>query len=334
MRRRDVMAGLLVAATMGRAQAQQTAKVNRIVIAGPSIPVTEMREDANRYFGAFFKELRRKGYVEGQNLAIERYSRSGRSDVVAELVRDAISQSPDLIFAANGPVALGCKAATTTIPIVGLTDDPVALGLVSNLARPGGNVTGVSIDAGLGVWGKRLELLRETSPRISKVGFLASRDVWESHSSGAMAAVREIVQKAGMSLLGPPLEAIEEAEYRRVFAAMAQEGADALMVFDQPANFLNRRLIVDLAERGRLPAIYGYREHVELGVLMAYAFDLPEVFRLAADEIDQILKGAKPGDIPFYQVTKFELVINLRTAKVLGLTIPPSFVARADEVIE
>jgi putative ABC transport system substrate-binding protein len=206
------------------------------------------------------------------------------------------------------------------------------MGLVPNLARPGGNITGVSVDAGLTIWNKRLALLREAAPQASKVAFLASRAVWNSPDGFAL---RKAVQSAKLSLVGPPLVApVDEAEYGRVFAAMTQKGADALVVGDQPEHFTYARLIVDLAQRARLPMVSPRRVHAELGGLMAYAFDIREIYRRVAAEIDQILKGTDPGGIPFYQVTTFDLVINLKTAKALGLTIPPALLIQANAVIE
>jgi putative ABC transport system substrate-binding protein len=325
MRRRDVITGLIAAATMGRAKAQQTGKVYRIAYVSPTELITEVEEP-------FYKELRRLGYVEGQNLVVERFYGGGRAEHYPELARNVVRSNPDAIFAQTSRMALDIKVVTATIPIVCVSSDPVALGIAESLARPGGNITGVSADAGLEIWDKRLQLLREAVPRISRVGILASR-AWSESATGA--AVREAVRRAGMPLVSSPLEApLQETEYRRVFAAMTQERADALIVGDQPENLTNQAVIVELAQEARLPAMYTYREHVESGGLIAYAFDVPEITRHAAQQIDQVLKGAKPGNIPFYQATKFELVINLKTAKALGLTIPPSLLARADEVIE
>jgi putative ABC transport system substrate-binding protein len=224
------------------------------------------------------------------------------------------------------------KAATATIPIVGATADPVAHGLVSNLARPGGNITGVSADAGLEMWGKRLGLLRELMPSASRVGFLVSRDVAESSEGVAM---REAAQQAGISLVGPPLEgAIQEAEYRRVFKVMAEERADALVVSDQGEHTTYSRLIIELAEESRLPTLFPYRFFAEQGGLITYGVDNIDYYRRAAGYIARILQGAKPGELPIDQATKFELVINLKTAKALGLTVPQVLLAGADEVIE
>ena len=230
-------------------------------------------------------------------------------------------------------MVLNFKAATTAIPIVGLMADPVASGIVESLAHPGGNITGICTDAGPEIWGKRLELLREAAPGTSRVGFLASRSVWESPFG--VAALRVATERMGISLIGPPLEGtLQEQEYRRVFEAMLQGHADALIVSDQAENFANRKLIVELAATSRLPTIYPYREQVEVGGLLAYAPDLLDVYRRAAGYVDKILKGTKAGEIPIYLAVKFDLVVNMKAAKALGTVIPPSLLALADKVIE
>jgi putative ABC transport system substrate-binding protein len=286
---------------------------------------------------AHLKELRRLGYVEGQNLLIERYSGEGRAAegkaaYYPGLAREVIARKPDLILAVENHVVLDFKAETTTIPIVAGVADPVAFGIVPNLARPGGNITGVSALFDISIWSKRVELLRELAPRASRMGFLASHYAWETPMG---AVVRETAQKIGVSLIGPPVDApYHEAEYRRVLALMAKEGMEALIVGDHPDTLKNRRLIVEFAEKGRLPAIYPFREYMEVGGLMAYAFDPVDLGRHAAQQIDLILRGTKPGDIPFYQSTKLALIINLRTAKTLGIDMPSSLLASTDEVIE
>jgi putative tryptophan/tyrosine transport system substrate-binding protein len=227
---------------------------------------------------------------------------------------------------------LAFKATTTTIPIVGATTDPVALGIVSSLARPGGNITGISVDAGIEVWGKRLDLLKEAVPRLSRLGFLVTRSLLGKRGA---AILKEAAGRRAISLIGSPLDSpIEEAGYRRAFAAMAQEGANAILVGAEPEHWGHMRLIVELAEKSRLAAIYAWREAVEIGGFMAYGYDILDIFRRIPHVIDQILKGAKPGEIPFEQAQKFDLVINLKTAKTLGIELPGSLLARADEVIE
>jgi putative tryptophan/tyrosine transport system substrate-binding protein len=224
------------------------------------------------------------------------------------------------------------KTQTTTIPIVGAVPDPLALGIVPSLARPGGNITGVSGDAGIEIWGKRLDLLREAIPKLSRIGLLTTPTPWGLRSA---AILEEMSKKAGVSLVGWPLDTpIDEQAYRHAFAVIVQQAAEAVYVGDEAEHFSNRRLIVELAQKNRLAAIYPFREAVEIGGLVAYAIDFIDIFRHAADEVDQILKGTQPGDIPFYQARKFELVINLKTAKALGIEIPGSLLARADEVIE
>jgi putative ABC transport system substrate-binding protein len=211
--------------------------------------------------------------------------------------------------------------------------DPVPYGIVTNIARPGGNITGISVEAaGPVISTKRLQILREAVPTAAKVGFLGSRQVW---SLPTVDVLREAAQQVGISLLGPPLETpIQAEEYRRALGAMAQEHVDGVIVGDQAEHFPNRQLIVDLVRAAKLPTIFPYREYFELGALMAYGPSVSDGYRRLAGYIDQILKGASPGDLPIYLESKFDLVINLKTAKALGITIPPSLLVRADEVIE
>jgi putative ABC transport system substrate-binding protein len=266
---------------------------------------------------------------------VERYSGEGREQNFARLAHDVVQLKPDLIFAVSSRMVGHFKAATTTIPIVDLFSDPVRFGLVTGLAKPGGNITGLDFSVGFDIGTKQLELLRVAIPSLTKVGFLASREVWDGAAGIDM---REAAQHLGISLVGPPLEGtIQETEYRRVFAAMKKEGADPILVSDQPENFTSMRLISELSAKSRLPASCSYREDLEgglLGCLMSYAVSVVNEFRRAASYIDRILKGADPGDLPVQQANKFELVINPKTAKALGLTIPQSLLVRADEVIE
>jgi putative ABC transport system substrate-binding protein len=281
---------------------------------------------------ALFQELHRLGYIEGQNLIVQRYSGEGRTEYYAELARDVVLRKPDLIFAQSNRLVRHFKAATTTIPLVGIVADPISTGLAASLGRHGANITGVVSDAGIQFWDKHLQFLMEATPTASRVGYLTPRAVWDDPPG---AAIRAAARRIGITLLGALLDGpIEEAEYRRAFAFMAQERTDALIVNDAPEHYSWQQLIVELAENARLPTVYTNRAFVEGGGLMAYGTDKVDLFRHAADQIDQILKGAKPSDIPFYQATKFDLVINLKTAKTLGLTIPTSLLVQAAEVIE
>jgi len=333
MRRRDFITALGTAATWPlAARAQQPAKMKRIAFVRPAGPVSEASVSGSPYYRAFFEELSRLGYVEGQNLGVERYSGEGRPERYAELARDVVNTHPDLIIAVAARLSLDFKTATTTIPIVSLINDPIALGLVPSIARPGGNITGVTISGGLELIGKRMGLLVEAMPKLSTVSYLVSRPYWEDPRG---AAAREAAKQAGISLKAALLgSAFDEAEYQRVFRSMEQDRADAVMVSDEAEHTPNRATIVELAAKGRIPTIYSYREFVEVGGLMAYSIDLADMYRRLANLIDKILRGANPADIPFYQPTKFELSINLKTAKALGLEMPAMLLARADEVIE
>jgi len=332
MRRRDFITAFGTAAAWPLAvRAQQPAKIKRVAVVHPVERVGNMTINGRRSFRVFFEELSRLGYVEGQNLGVERYSGEGRPERYAELARDVVNTHPDLILAVGGRLSLDFKMATTTIPIVTIIIDPIAMGLVASIARPGGNITGVAISAGLEIIGKRMGLLVEAMPKLSTVGYLASRPFWEDPRG---AATREAAKRAGVALSPAMLGAFDEAEYQRVFKSMEQDRADGLMVSDEPEHSTHRATIVELAAKGRIPAIYPVRDFVEAGGLMAYSIDLVDIWRRGANLIDKILRGANPGDIPFYQPTKFELSINLKTAKALGLEMPAMLLGRADEVIE
>jgi putative tryptophan/tyrosine transport system substrate-binding protein len=313
------------------ARAQQPAKMKRIAIVSPATKIGDMGVNGIRFYRMFFEELGRLGYDEGRNLVVERYSGEGRTEHYADLARDVVNTHPDLIFCISYRLALNFKAATTTIPIAAITADPIALGLASSLARPGGNITGISVDAGIEVMGKRLGLLLEATSKLSNARFLVSQLNWEGVLG---AAVREASGRAGISLAGEPMSSFNEQEYQRVFNSMEHERVDGILVSDEAEQLTYRQLLVELAAKTRIPTIYAFREHVELGGLMAYSIDLGDVGRRAARQIAQILKGANPGELPFYQQTKFELTINLKTAKALGLNLPPMLLGRADEVIE
>jgi putative ABC transport system substrate-binding protein len=206
------------------------------------------------------------------------------------------------------------------------------MGLTVSLSRPGGNLTGVVIDAGVHVWEKRFEVLREVTPAGLRVAFLAAPNAWEGPYGRA---VRQAADRVGMSLTLITYDVpFQEAEYRRAFSVMRDTGIGAIAIPDNPVDLAYRKLIVELVQSLRLPAVYPFREFIDEGGLMAYSPNLLELSRHAAHQVEQILKGVKPGDLPFFQATKFELVINLKTAKALGLTIPPTLLARADEVIE
>jgi putative ABC transport system substrate-binding protein len=333
MRRRDFITALGTAAAWPLAvRAQQPAKIKRIAMIHPAEKVGNMTINGRRPFRTFFEEFSRLGYVEGQNIAVERYSGEGRPERYAELSRDVVNTHPDLIFAVGARLSLDFKMATTTIPIVTVIIDPIAMGLVASIARPGGNITGVTIAGGLELIGKRIGLLVEAVPKLSTVGYLVSRPYWEDPRG---AAAREAAKQADISLKAALLgSAFNEAEYQRVFRSMEQDRADALMVSDEAEHAPNTATIVELAAKGRIPTVYPFREFVEAGGLMAYSIDQAEIYRRLANLIDKILRGANPGDIPFYQPTKFELSVNLKTAKALGFEMPAMLLGRADEVIE
>jgi putative ABC transport system substrate-binding protein len=334
MRRRDFAAGLLLACAARTAWAQERAKQHRIAIVISTGPIARINDPRSRYWQAFWDELRRLGDVEGQTLTVERYSGEGRPAVFAELAREVVSRNPDAIVAIAGPITLAVSGATSTIPIVA-TGTYTSSGVEPSLARPGGNMTGARVELGYEIWGKRLQILKEAVPPASRIAYLDIRVFWES-ASGRQ--IREQLRQASrlleISLTDVLVEESTPSEYQRAFAEIARGLPDAIIVSGTSELFPYRQFIVELAEKTRLPGMYPWRDYAEAGGLMAYGTDLVEVWRRLADDVHEILNGAKPGDIPIYQPTKFEFVINLKAAKALGLTLPTTLLALADEVIE
>ena len=328
MRRREFIKTIAGAVAWPLAAlAAEPSKVYRIAIVSPATRVEDVSISGKQYFRVFFEELARLGYIEGKNVAIERYSGDGRMGDYGELALKVVSSHPDVIQT-TGPLSLHFKMATTTIPIISVTADPVAKGLVTSIARPGGNITGVTMDGGLELYGKRIGLLSEAVPKLSKACYLSSRINWESPAG---AAVREGAQRAGISLVSAQLGSFSKDKYEDAFAAMGQP--EGLVVSDEPEHLANRMTLIELVTKHKIPTIYPFRELVDDGGLMAYSVDLEDVYRRIASVIDAVLKGTNPGEIPFYQQTKFDLVMNVKTAKSLGLELPMLF-ARADVVIE
>jgi putative ABC transport system substrate-binding protein len=278
----------------------------------------------------FFQRLRELGYVEGQNLSIERRFSDGKPERLPGLAADLVHLKVDVIVAASGPAPLAAQSVTKTIPILMTNQvDPVGSGLVVSLARPGGNITGLS-QLSAEIVGKQLALLKEVVPRVSRVAVLRN----PTNKDPALLLKEVAVAARSLRIQPHTFEARGSEEFDGAFAAMTRERTGAGLVLGDPMFFLHRTRIADLAAKQRLAMMFVQREHAEAGGLMAYGASLSDMFRRAATYVDKILKGAKPGDLPVEQPTKFEFVINLKTAKALGLTIPPSLLGRADEVIQ
>jgi putative ABC transport system substrate-binding protein len=282
------------------------------------------------FFDAFREGMREHGYVDGQNVTfVERWA-EGRSERFPELIEELISLKAHVILAVSVPAALAAKSATTTTPIVFIASDPLGSGLVPSLARPAGNLTGFSLFLGDEFSSKWLELLKEAVPDTARVGVL-----WNPvnpASSHYVTVLRAAAEKLGVML--QPLAVSDPGQFNSTFATMRAERAQAVVVVVDPLTVRYRSQIVELAMKNRLPSMYGFREFVDAGGLIAYGVNVPYLCRRAAVYVDKIIKGAKPGDLPVEQPTRFELVINLKTAKALGLDVPPTLLALADEVIE
>jgi putative ABC transport system substrate-binding protein len=312
-------------------RSQTLRKTHRIAFVHSGIRADQLTENAGPFWvRRFYETLRGLGDIEGGNLAVERYSAEGRTERFAALAAEVIGRNPEVIVVNLNDLTKTFMTATATIPIVAITQDPVAAGLIASLAHPGGNLTGVSVDAGMAIVAKRIQIVKEALPGAAKATYLLSNP-WDDRTGSSY---REVAQQMGIALTGNFLPEINDAELRRAFAVMAQKQQDAVLV-DEGGSFLaHRALIVELAAKYRLSVIYPYRDYVDLGGLMTYAPDLGELAQRMANDVHQILGGVKPGDIPYFQPTKFLLIINLKTAKAVGLDLPPTLILRADEVIE
>jgi ABC-type uncharacterized transport system substrate-binding protein len=333
MRRREVIAILGVAAVgWPLAGRTQPAKLRRIAIVTSIIPAYLMSEDSgDNASRLLFRELRRLGHVDGRDMIVERYSAEGHPERLSDVAREVVSRAPKLIVAGGGPVAQACAAATTTIPIVAIFSDAVRTGLISSLARPGSNITGVSVDTGIEIVGKRLQLLKQAVPAAQKVGYLELSGLSETTAGPVLA---DASQKLGSSIVVFPLRESSRDEYQRIFAEMAEHKIDAVLISDQGEPLAYRQLIVELAQKNHLPTMCAAADFVDVGGMMSYAADPEAVFRAIADDVHQILAGTKPESIPVVQPTKFELSINLNTVQALGLVVPPALLVAADRVID
>jgi putative ABC transport system substrate-binding protein len=302
------------------AQAQQPKKVPRIGYLG-SNSVSARTE-------AFRQGLRDLGYIEGQNLIIEYRYAEGKVDRLADLAAELVGLKVDAIFAQSTASVQAAKKATTTVPIVSVSGDPVGLGLVASLARPGGNVTGLT-NFTSELAGKRLEFLKEAVSRVSRVAVLWNPDVLSS----ALRMQETEIAAPSLGIKLQPVAVREVNDFEHAFAALKKERADALFPLRSPLISNQVKRIVELATKNRVPGMYDASEFAEAGGLMSYGTMLPDLDRRAAVYVDKILKGAKPAELPVEQPMKFEFIINLKAAKQIGLTIPPNVLARADKVI-
>jgi ABC-type uncharacterized transport system substrate-binding protein len=331
MNRRDAAIALVLGA-LGCAvaprvvKAQQAGKVYRVGYLS-----TPTRESVARGVDAFLRKLRELGWIEGRNLVIEFRWAEGDVTRLPQLASELIRDKVDLIVAPAGSAALAAKKATSTIPIVMIfPSDPVELGLVANLARPGGNVTGTTFTPDAEIFGKQLEILKTAFPRAVRVAVLWNR---EDESFRVEAKPVDVAARS----LGVRLQHVEARgpqQFDSAFGAMARERADALLVSGSSTFLAHRATLAELALRNRMPTMASFREMVEAGGLMAYAVNMADFVGRSAVYVDKILRGAKPADLPVEQPTKFELVISLRTAKALGVELPQSLLLRADQILE
>jgi putative ABC transport system substrate-binding protein len=305
-----------------------------MAIVHPSAPVADLIEETTHgsFYPFFFKALGQLGYIEGQNLAVERWTAAGIPDRYEEIASNVIARKPDVVFVPTGRMALAFKKVTSTLPMVVLAGgDPIRMGIVENLSRPGANITGFTTEAGPDFLGKNFQILRDLKPGLKKVGFLTNRQGWEA-GQPVMTATS---QSMGISIVGPTVEApYGDREHRASLTSMFDDGIEALVVGTTLETIAHRNMIIQLVQDRRLPALYPHAQYVRAGGLMVYACDFSEVLAGLAHYVDLILRGAKPGDLPYLQPTRFQLTINLKSAKAIELNIPATLLASADKVIE
>jgi len=319
-----VVLGLIL--SLGSVDAQDAGKVYRVGWLGMAsgAPV-------ERNVKAFEQSLRERGWVSGKNLVVEYRSAEGKYERLPDLAAELVRLKPQVIVAGVTPAVQAAKTATSTIPIVMVTvGDPIGEGLIMSLAHPGGNITGLTLTPTGEIWGKQLQLLSETIPDARRIVFL-----WNPANAAAPRAVKAV--QAAAPLLGVQLQVVSARgpeEFEQAFRAMSKTRPQALFVLVDGMFFAHRIRLADLALVHSLPTMLATKDYVEAGGLMSYGADYPDLYRRAAIYVDKLLKGAKPADLPVEQPTKFELIINLKTAKALGLTIPRSVLGRADQIIE
>jgi putative tryptophan/tyrosine transport system substrate-binding protein len=316
-----ILAALLFAPVYpAHAQKQATPRIGVLLLGAPP----------NANLDAFIEGLRELGYIEGKNILIEYRFAEGKAERLPELAIELVRLKVDAIFTGGTPAIFALKQATKTIPIVFFsTSDPIGTGVVASLAHPGGNITGISVLAS-DLWPKRLELLKEIFPKLSRVAM-----VWNKGNAGMALeakATQEVAGPLGVALQDRGVK--DPNELDTVFALMIKDRPDGFLALMDPVLTSHQKRILDFLVQNRLPAIFESRGWVEAGGLISYGANYPDAHRRAASQMDKILKGTKPADIPVEQPTKFELVINLKTAKQIGLTIPPNVLARADKVIK
>jgi len=334
MRRREFLSFFVgLSTTVGNGAAYTGEAPKRVALVAGSTRVTQMHEGStNVYFRTFFEELRRLGYVEGKNLVVLRFTSGGHSERIPDTAREVVAAVPDVIFAFSSRMVQQLRKTTTAIPVVGYMADPISFGIVEDLSHPGKNFTGVATEASSELDGKRLSLFRELAPGASHIAVLAPASYWRTVYGDAF---RDAAGRLGFTIVGEPVEdPVSQETIERTFAWLAAKHADCLMIPDIPENYAHLQRIVELSIHEKLPTLAPIRLYVTAGALMSYAADPVDLMRRAVAYVDRILKGERPGDLPIYRASRYELIINRKTAQKLNLRIPPFLETVADEIID
>ena len=333
MRRREflsLLGGLSTTILTGPARGGEAPK--RVALVSAAAPIAQMHEGSTSVpLTTFFEELRRLGYIEGKNLIVLRFTSGGQGERIPETAREVVAARPDLIFAFSSRMVQQLTKTTTSIPIVGYTSDPISFGIVEDLSHPGMNFTGVATEASSEFDGKRLSLLREFVPGASRVAILAPDSYLRTVYGNAF---RAAAGRLGFTIVGEPVEEpVTREAIEQSFARFAAEHADLLVIPDVPENIVHFQRIAELSIREKLPALASARQFVTAGILMSYSADAVDLVRHAVAYVDRILKDERPGDLPVYRASRYELIINRNTAEKLNLIIPPILETAADEIV-
>ena len=332
MKRRQVLSLTVgMACLFSRNRAEGADKTYRIALVSPNRSVSQMARNGHRYFKTFFDELERRGFSEGKNLSISRFSAEGNADKYEPIAREAIESKPDIVVTSSDRIVMHLRGLTNTIPILSFMTDPIAYHVADSLAHPGGNVSGVVVNPSLDIWKKRVEYLKDIVPNVRQIFVLSAQSFWDSP---AIANVRESIEQSGCTMIGPPVgNPHREPQYRLAFSEAAKT-AHACIVSTSVENLFNKDLVVRLANEHKLVTIYPFREYVDAGGLIAHDVDIANLWVQIARQTSETLAGMSVGNIPFYQPYQLRLIVNLRTADEIGVNIPAGLLARADEVLD
>lgn len=312
-----------------QSKARSAGKTYRISLLNPNYPTQRMTKNGAIYYKVFFEELEKRGYSEGRNLFVDRYSAEGVAEKYELISKEAFETKPDVFVTSSDRIVLSLHKLTTTIPILSFMTDPISYHVADSLSHPGGNVSGVMVNPSLDIWKKRVEYLKQMNPNAKEIFVLSARSFW---GSPAIANIRDAIEQSGCTMVGPPVESPHrEQQYQAAFSEAAKT-ANACIVSTSVENLYNKEIVVRLAAQHKMACIYAMREYVDVGGLIAHDIDIPKLWAQIAKQTSELFAGANVADMPFYQPYQLRLIINLKAADEIGVIVPADLLARADEI--